>query len=110
MLDVSVVVPFFNPAAARRLHCLACWSDAPHDRYEIMLVDDGSTDGSDVRASATPRRTRISSPGADPGVGWPGRPRNVGVDTAEGRYIQFVDSDDALAPGRSSDCSTLPDS
>ena len=33
-----------------------------------------------------------------PNSGWPGRPRNVGIDNSVGEYIQFVDHDDELAP------------
>jgi len=69
------------------------------DRYEILLVDDGSTDGTGVDidrwARAHPQRVRVFH---EPHSGWPGRPRNIGIDMARGDYIQFVDSDDALTP------------
>ncbi|HEX3898092.1 MAG TPA: glycosyltransferase family 2 protein [Mycobacteriales bacterium] len=100
MLDVSVVVPFFNPGANIE-DCLASLSDQTlaADRYEVVLVDDGSTDGSEQRVQRyvddAPERFRLIR---IPASGWPGRPRNVGVDAARGRYIQFVDSDDSLDP------------
>jgi glycosyltransferase involved in cell wall biosynthesis len=98
MLDVSVVVPFYNPGANIE-DCLASLRDQTlaSDRYEVLLVDDGSTDGSERRAQryvdAAPERFRLIR---IPASGWPGRPRNVGVDEARGCYIQFVDSDDSL--------------
>ena len=29
-----------------------------------------------------------------PNSGWPGKPRNVGIDTAQGEFVYFVDHDD----------------
>jgi glycosyltransferase involved in cell wall biosynthesis len=99
-VDVSVVVPFFNPGANID-DCLASLLDQtldPH-RFEAILVDDGSTDGSDARVQGWvdrhPERfvyRRIEASGG------PARPRNVGIDMARGRYIQFLDSDDTLSP------------
>lgn len=100
MLDVSVVVPFYNPGANIEdcLASLASQTLGP-ERYEVVLVDDGSSDGSGQRVQryvdAAPARFRLIRIAAS---GWPGKPRNVGVDAAQGRYIQFVDSDDSLDP------------
>ncbi|HVS67890.1 MAG TPA: glycosyltransferase family 2 protein [Mycobacteriales bacterium] len=101
MVDVSVVVPFFNPGANID-DCLDSLvaQTLPHDRYEIVLVDDGSTDGSDRRVAEYAERwpelirvTRIEA------TGWPGRPRNTGIDASRGTYVQFVDSDDTMHRG-----------
>ena len=95
---VSVVVPVFNPGREIEA-CLASLTNQslPQSEYEIILVDDGSTDGTSERldevAAATPNVRVIH---LDPS-GAPGRPRNVGLDAARGRYVFFVDSDDEIA-------------
>jgi glycosyltransferase involved in cell wall biosynthesis len=100
MVDVSVVVPFFNPGANID-DCLDSLvaQTLPHDQFEVLLVDDGSTDGSDRRvdtyAQRWPALIRVIRIEA---TGWPGGPRNVGIKEARGAYIQFVDSDDTMHP------------
>ncbi len=100
MVDVSVVVPFFNPGANIE-DCLQSLvtQTLPHNRFEVVLVDDGSTDGSDRRvarhAAQWPDLIRVKRIEAS---GGPGKPRNVGVDEARGDYVQFMDSDDTMHP------------
>jgi glycosyltransferase involved in cell wall biosynthesis len=96
---VSVVVPVFNPG--REIDaCLASLTgqSLARSEYEVILVDDGSTDGTaqrlDAVAAAFPNVRVIH---LDPS-GAPGRPRNVGLDAARGRYVYFVDADDEIAP------------
>jgi glycosyltransferase involved in cell wall biosynthesis len=94
------VIPFFNPAANIE-DCLASMVSQTLDasRFEVVLVDDGSTDGSPARVDEwVARYPDLFSVHRIPATGWPGRPRNVGIDLARGRYVQFVDSDDSLAP------------
>ena len=96
---VSVVVPVFNPGPDidRCLESLLGQTLAPGE-LELIFVDDGSTDGTPARlealaaAHAHVRLERI------PNSGWPGRPRNVGMDLARGEYVYFVDDDDWLEP------------
>jgi poly(ribitol-phosphate) beta-N-acetylglucosaminyltransferase len=95
-----VVIPFFNPAANIE-DCLASMVSQTLDRsrFEVVLVDDGSTDGTPARvAEWVARYPELMSVHRIPATGWPGRPRNVGVGLARGRYVHFVDSDDSLAP------------
>ena len=96
---VSVVVPVFNPGREIEA-CLASLTrqSLAQSEYEIILVNDGSTDGTPQRldaaaaAAANVRVIHLEASGA------PGRPRNVGLDAARGRYVYFVDSDDEIAP------------
>ena len=98
-VHVSVVVAVFNPG--RHIQPLLDSlpkQTMPAAQFEVIFVDDGSTDGTPERldefAAARPNTTviRIAASGG------PGRPRNVGIDAARGEYIQIVDNDDALYP------------
>jgi glycosyltransferase involved in cell wall biosynthesis len=96
---VSVVVPVYNT----RPYLEACLDslltqDLPAAEFEVVAVDDGSTDGSgevlDGYAERHPNLRVIHQENS----GWPGRPRNVGLAASTGRYVFFADSDDELAP------------
>ena len=96
-IDVSVIVPVYNPGAYIHplLDCLDRQSIGG-DRLEAIFVDDGSTDETpallDAWAATRPNVTVIHQANH----GWPGQPRNAGIQIARGRYIQFVDQDDWL--------------
>lgn len=96
-IKVSVVVPVYNPG--RYLDDLLRSLERqsmPANEFEVIFVDDGSTDGTATRldelAAGAPNVRTIHIPPS----GWPGRPRNVGIDAARGTYVQFVDHDDEL--------------
>jgi glycosyltransferase involved in cell wall biosynthesis len=96
-VKVSVVVPVYNPGR----HISYCVDSVlsqslPPDEFEAIFVDDGSTDGTDKvlddLAAAYAHIQVIHIPNS----GWPGRPRNIGTDAATGRYVHYLDNDDAL--------------
>jgi glycosyltransferase involved in cell wall biosynthesis len=98
-MKVSVVVPVYNPG--RYLdRCVASMlgQSLSSAEYEVIFVDDGSTDETPARldelARGDPRFRVVHIPNS----GWPGRPRNVGISEARGEYVQFLDQDDAMAP------------
>ncbi|MFG2463825.1 glycosyltransferase family 2 protein, partial [Streptomyces sp. NPDC048523] len=100
MLKVSIVVPVYN--AGRYIEMCApslLRQTLGEDAYEVIYVDDGSTDDSaqrlDQLAAQHPHVRVIHQENS----GWPGKPRNVGVREARGEYVQFVDQDDELTPG-----------
>lgn len=97
-MRVSVVVPVWNPGPnLSRCTDSILGQTMPAVDYELIFVDDGSTDGTgrrlDELAAAQPGRVRVEH---IPNSGWPGRPRNVGLDLARGEYVHFVDNDDVL--------------
>ncbi len=90
---VSVVVPLFNkrPFIERCLNSIASQSFAD---FEVIIVNDGSTDGGEAIVARYPdRRFRlISQPNAGPGAA-----RNRGISSASGEWIAFLDADDEWA-------------
>lgn len=96
--DVSVVIPAYN-AMPYLLACLESLVEQTigHDRMEIIVVNDGSRDGTgeelDRWAAAHPDLFRVVH---HTGSGGPATPRNTGLDLARGRYVYFVDADDYL--------------
>jgi glycosyltransferase involved in cell wall biosynthesis len=96
---VTVVVPVHDAGAllARCLDSLAA-QDLDHDEFEVVAVDDGSTDGSGVlldRHAARHPNMRVIHQERS---GGPGGPRNVGTGAARGEFVFYLDADDALAP------------
>ena len=95
MPKVSVVVPVYNPGARLRPGLESLDSQGAFD-FEVIFVDDGSTDETPdiLQAYASTRPhvtvTRIQNSGG------PGGPRNVGTDLAKGEYVVYMDHDDAL--------------
>jgi glycosyltransferase involved in cell wall biosynthesis len=95
---VSVVVPVYNPG--EYLHeCVKSLlgQTIPESLYEVIFVDDGSTDGSAARLDAYAASHENLRVIHQENSGWPGRPRNVGMAAARGDYVFFCDHDDWLA-------------
>ena len=93
---ISVVVPIYN-VEAYLAACLDSLGAQEVDDLEVVMVDDGSTDGSAAIAAgfaARDPRFRLLRQ-ANGGLS---RARNTGVDAATGEYLAFLDSDDVLAP------------
>ena len=98
-LRVSVIVPVYNPGRSiNRCIRSILGQSLPPDAYEAIFVDDGSTDETPARldalAAEDPRVRVIHQENS----GWPGKPRNVGVASARGDYVFFLDQDDTLGP------------
>src|SRR5919202_1352552 len=94
-MRVSVIVPVYNPGADID-DCIASLlgQSLPRSEYEVIFVDDGSTDGTPERLDGLAARHPNVRVEHIPNSGWPGRPRNVGIDLARGEHVYFVDNDD----------------
>ncbi|MGN2337051.1 glycosyltransferase family 2 protein [Clostridium cagae] len=96
MQKVSVIVPVYNSEQYVG-YCINSILNQTYRNIEVILVDDGSTDDSlkicrnyedidkRVKVITTPNKGVSSA-------------RNIGINNACGKYLQFVDSDDTIAP------------
>lgn len=95
---MSVVIPFRNAAAhlADQLEALA--GEHLEADWEVILVDNGSTDASRRIAESFAGRLPLSivDAGDRPGAAYA---TNVGVGHSSGEKLVFVDADDVVAPG-----------
>lgn len=93
-MQLSIIIPVYN--AERTLErCLQSVLDQDSVSYEVILVDDGSTDSSpaicDRYAANHPEVSCIHQPNSGVSAA-----RNAGLDKARGQYVMFLDSDDTL--------------
>src|SRR5205085_2446307 len=96
MPRVSVVVPIYNVEHYLE-ECLESLAAQTFQDLEVVMVDDGSTDGSAAIAEAfaarDPRFKLMTRPN-----GGLSAARNTGLEAATGEFLAFVDSDDVVAP------------
>ena len=92
----SVVIPTYQRAGAVTAAIRSCLASTFPD-FEVVVVDDGSTDGTEavVRAFADPRVRFVRQANSGPSVA-----RNTGGLHARGRHVAFLDSDDEFAPDK----------
>lgn len=93
-MEVSIIVPIYN--AEKYLNkCIDSILSQTFTDYELILVDDGSKDGSpfilEGYKEQDPRVVVIHKPN-----GGVSSARNAGIEVALGKYILFVDSDDYI--------------
>ena len=93
---VSIVVPVYN--AQKWLgYCLNSLLAQTWTEFEVILVNDGSTDDSlEICRNYAELDSRFRV--LDVPNGGVSRARNLGVSQATGRYLVFVDSDDVVTP------------
>ncbi|MCX4811805.1 glycosyltransferase family 2 protein [Streptomyces sp. NBC_01239] len=98
-VKVSVIVPVYNTGKyIDECAPSLLGQSLPVDEYEVIYVDDGSTDdtlGRLEKIAGTHPNVQVHT---RPNSGWPGAPRNLGMQHAKGEYVQFVDHDDTLGP------------
>lgn len=108
---VSVVIPVFNAESfvAETLDSLRLQT-LPIEQIEVIVANDGSTDGSleilkEYQRTALPSMKILDLPNS----GTAAAPRNAGLAEATGEFVQFVDADDLLAPRMLEDVLALAD-
>ena len=93
---ISVIIPVYNTEKYLE-QCLDSVAAQTYSNLEIILVDDGSTDGSgkicDLFAARDERVKVIHKEN-----GGVSEARNAGIGISTGRYISFIDSDDFMYP------------
>lgn len=93
-IKISIIVPVYNTAGCLE-RCVDSIRRQTYENLELLLIDDGSTDGSGELCDALARQDRRirvyhkENGGASSA-------RNVGIQNAIGDYIGFVDSDDYI--------------
>ena len=94
---ISIIIPVYNTKAYLN-DCIRSLTQQSHENIEIILVNDGSTDGSDRICDDWGKRDQriIVRHSNNEGVS---HARNIGIDIASGDYISFVDSDDWVDVG-----------
>ncbi|MEO5608810.1 MAG: glycosyltransferase family 2 protein, partial [Ornithinibacter sp.] len=96
---VSVIVAVYNPGTNIDLLIDSLGAQTlAADEFEVLFIDDGSTDGTGERLAEVVAGIPTWSVTRIPNSGWPGRPRNVGTDLATGDYVFFADHDDEFLP------------
>ncbi len=92
---VSVAVPVYN-AAGTLPRCMRALLEQTHSRLEILLVDDGSQDGSGALCDAyAARDARVKAFHLE--HGGVARARNLALDRYSGDYLMFADADDLVS-------------
>lgn len=96
-MEISIVIPVYNKAGFIS-GCLESLLRQDFTGFEVVAVDDGSTDSSgaicDEKAAGDERIRVIHTPNSGVTAA-----RRTGVEAARGKFILFVDADDELLPG-----------
>lgn len=96
MLEISVIIPAYNRARTLR-RALDSVLAQKGVNFEILLIDDGSTDETRLLAEEFAKKTHRFRYFFQPNQG-PSAARNLGIRESEGDYLAFLDSDDKWLP------------
>ena len=95
---VSIVIPVYN-VEKYVLQCLDSLVAQTRSDYEVILINDGATDNSEMLISDYIKQKKLSNfhlfAKANGGMS---SARNMGLDKATGEWIMFLDSDDWIEP------------
>ena len=100
---ISIVIPVYNVETYLK-RCLnsIVEQNFPKDKYEIICVDDGSTDSSpQILKEFKSKYENLKLIFLDKKAGTskgPGEARNTGLEKSKGKYLLFMDADDFIMP------------
>ena len=95
-MKISVIVPVYNTEQYLN-RCIDSILVQTFTDFELLLIDDGSTDNSGVfcdEYAVKDKRVKVFHK-ENGGVS---RARNLGIENAQGEYLSFIDSDDYIRP------------
>lgn len=93
---ISIITPIYN-GEKYILETIQSVLSQTYENWEMIIVDNKSTDNSmETIKTICDERIRIIS--LEYNSGGPARPRNIGIENAEGEYIAFLDADDVWLP------------
>ena len=95
--SLSIVIPVFNSEKYLPM-CVDSIVKTHSDEYEIILVDDGSTDQSPSICDSYAEKYKNIKVVHQENCGV-ATARNVGLDSAQGNYVLFIDNDDWINEG-----------
>ena len=94
MSQISIIIPVYN-AEKTLIKCLDSVQRQTFKDYEVILINDGSSDNSaEICQKYCARDERFKLVNQE--NGGPSKARNRGIDEAKSKYIMFVDSDDYI--------------
>lgn len=96
MPEISVIIPAYN-RAGRISTTIQSVLDQTFKDFEIIVVDDGSTDDT-VKVVTDIKDSRIKCVVLPSNSGTSAHPRNMGIEESSGKYVAFLDSDDTWLP------------
>ena len=93
---VSIIIPIYNREQYIE-ECIRSIQAQTYKNYEIILIDDGSTDNS-LSLCRSLAQTEPAIRILESGHAGVSAARNIGLDAAQGRFVFFLDSDDIIHP------------
>lgn len=94
---ISIIIPMFNCERYIK-ECLESLDKQTFKDFEILLIDDGSTDSTQEVISDYAEESTLNIKMIEQENGGAARARNHGLDHATGEFVAFIDADDTVSP------------